>query len=463
MLFTDGRLSLGGSTIPLFYLSSIVSVLYIQTISFWLFINEKYYTCFTLLALTTYFHPASGLFFIMTLMLALLVRIFNERKFGIFVKSGIIGLLIFIPNAVLISKNLSPLRDSVEFFHLFYLLKGGHAFPQDYWFGYLFTFETLIILYFLYKSKKVLIQHLSLVFSLLGIILFFVLVWLVNLFYVQNLQFFYLYLAMRSAYILKPLLSLFLGCAIFAYARDSSLVSKLNIVLILTAAFISNQAWSGVPLAFVIFFELLRKFYSDLDARWYKRVADIFNRVNKRRLIIAVSTISAVLVFWVFGNKYNGKWFKVWNLLNGKNEFNYSFDVSKNYGFKNSNPDFSSLIDWSKGFKGKMFITQPTDCSMNALRFLTKNSIYINTCDMAQLSYVPDSYLLGYERLKKIGFVIKERGVFDESQYYKMNLSDYKSLNEADYIVFDKNHPAFQSKNEKPVFEDRRYVVFKLR
>lgn len=463
MLFTDERLSLGGATIPLFYLSSIVSVLHLQIFSLLLFFKKYYLPCFILLGFTTYFHPAAGFFFLLVLGATLFFESIKEKKVGEFAKIVTVSALICLPNLVLLKSNLDINAVSGDFFSIFYPMKGGHAYPQDYYFAYLFTLISLVLAGITFRKKIFDINNQKIIFKIILFTLIAVVVWLVNLFFIKNLFVFYLYFAMRSTYILKPLIALLLSIIAFALVREKKFLSLVAAGLILVSLISPNYEKAWIFLAPVLVWVLIRDYFASFDEQVYNFFKRFFFKFNRKALVYIPAAALVVVALILFGNKFNNKWVKLVNLTKGQNDFNFSFNKELNFGINKSNPDFSSVLNWAKNFKGKMIIVPPDNCLMNTFRFITKNSVYINTCDMAQLTYVPENYFEGWRRMQQIGFRIKSRGEFDTSLYYVLDLVELKEKGAADYIIFDKFSPDYKVKKETPIFQNDHYIVYSLK
>ncbi len=469
LLFVDSRLSLGGTLIPLFYLTSISSVQFLQTIGLLLFLNKKYTVSFVLICLSSYFHPASAFFYLAVLVPVLFLEIWKDKRFKYFTGVLVVIAAVLLPNIILVGRNLELPADTQKFFDIFYNLNGhgvGHAYIESYFtLSYTYTIAVLTLLFLIFRKNKQVINEQKTVANILIFSCVAVILWLINLYFIRNLPVFYLYFAMRSTYILKPLLIILLSVLIITFVREKSSFSKVAAVLLVVSLiepFISLAVLFVLP---VIAWMALRDRVVSLDEKLLissRKIIGKFGLDNRRTLILLV-VVFLVISVGLFGYKFNNKWHKLYRLMRGENLFNYSFSEKRNFGYITAYPEISKVIDWAKSFKGKMIITPPENCLFGNIRFITRNSLYVNICEMGQLSYMPKYYYVGYERLQEIGFRVISRGVFDSSDYNKLDLNELRMKNEADYIIFDKYSTNYFARREKPVFEDKQYIIYSLR
>ena len=183
-----------------------------------------------------------------------------------------------------------------------------------------------------------------------------------------------------------------------------------------------------------------------------------------KALIKIFFTLIIIFGLFIFSYRFNDKLYKLYQLINGKNVFNFSFNHESNFGWNKKNPPFGELLDWAKQFKGKMFIVPLLDSDISTgFRFITKNSTYISFFDMGQLSYTPLYYFQGFDRLQELGFVWVGRRGFDLSAYNKLTISEVKKL-DADFIIFDKQSALYtKQKDVLPIYENSRYITYQLR
>lgn len=468
MIFVDSRLSIGGTTIPLFYLTSFSSLHFLQIFGLYFFVKKRYILSFVLISLTAFFHPASSIFFLGILGSVLLINSIKTKNYSQLFKPCIAALVILVPNLLFVNKTLGSTGDSENFFRIFYNLNGlgyGHIYAENYPWQYAFTLVAFLLLLIFYYKKLFDFQHKKIIFQIFSIMFLFLGFWLINIYYVHIVQLLYLSWAMRVTYIVKPLFSFLFVLAAFSLVERDNILSKLVAVLL-----IFSLAVPSFPVAVGILCLLILFFIFNLDKTktaekinsFLKQISDKVIVKNKTLFIgILLFILAAVAVLSVY--RYNSKVIKLYKLSRGENTFNFNFDINKNYGLDKSDPPFGELLHWAKGFKGKMFITPINDCRFSgAFRFLTKNSIYTNICDMFQNQYLPKEFFEGYDRMLQLNFKIIRRGVFNYTDYNKLELSYLRKM-DADYVVFLKNSEGYMEKPDKPIFENSEFIIYQLR
>jgi hypothetical protein len=366
-----------------------------------------------------------------------------------------------LPNIFLLRQNLGNPVDVNTFFNLFYLMHGGHAYLEDYFSrSYLYTFG-LYFLMVVVCFKKKLFEHQNQVIIIAAFIFFGVMVWLVNLYFIKNLFVFYLYFPMRSTYLIKPLF-LMVGVLIsFDLSARGNLLDKILSILLLISMVTATSLQGFLLIVGISAYYIFDK-QVDLFLKKYLKFLYINSRLLSKIYIVGIILV-ILFSLVLLGYKRNNKFYKIYRFFRGDNVFNFSFDVNRNYELHNTCPDCSELNDWAKQYNAKMFII-PFDPKAYhyVLRYITKNSTYISEADMGNLSYAPQFYLLGYQRMLDIGVRIKGRAVFDTTDYDKSPLSRFKKL-EADFVVFDKYSPNYTRKSERPVFENKSIIVYSLK
>ena len=466
LLFVDARLSLGGTTLPLFYLTSIASVLFAQTFALFFFIRGSPIFSFALLSLTTYFHPPSGLFFLAVLGLFLLIQSVKEHRYRTLVYAVGIAAIIFLPNAVLISHRIGFSGDTKLFFEVFRALSGphaGHNYVESYWQAYVMSLASWLLvlvalpkIQFSSQSKKTIQWIIGLSFLVVGL-------GLINLYFFHYLQIFYLYFAMRSTYLLKPLFVFLFVVIAFDLHSKRTVTSLCAAGCLLASLFIPSLVWS-LAVLFVAFVYL----FFDIEGQsWAIRFNAAIGSFLTQRLIRVFQFLFLLILcagIFLFLYNHNNKLQKVFRLFQGENTFNFSFRPEKNFGLNNASPALGEVIDWAKQDKGKMFITPPDNCGFSFFRFIAKNSVYTNVCDVFQLNYTPVYFLQAYDRFLSLDVRYIGWGqAFDYSGYNVLNLMDIRTRNEADFIIFDKTSIGYWQRPETPVFENNQFIIYSLR
>ncbi|MEK9147474.1 MAG: glycosyltransferase [Patescibacteria group bacterium] len=470
-LLVDGRLSMGGTSLPFFYLTSLTSVYYLQIFSFYLFIIGRYWPSIIIASLTTYFHPAAGVFFLSVFFLTLILQSYKKRQaYRLIFKLMAVSLLIFIPNVFLLNKNLGMPVNTADFFEIFYGIKGGHAYLEDYFIrAYIYTLSASFLIFIFFKNKIIEYQDkiLMVIYSIFAVVF----IWLVNLYFIKNLKVFYLYSAMRSTYMIKPLFVALIIFIVYKLAIKNSIFSKIVSLSLLFSLILPGYTMPAalVFLAglFMIFQEKIIHFEKEIFSKYellYKLKRDMDGVKNNKKLIYSGILLIAFICTFLFIYRYHNKLYKIYNFARGENLFNFSFSPDKNFGWNKKDPSFGELIEWAKNYKGKMLIVPLLNSDFSTgFRFLTKNSTYITYYDMGQLSYIPSLYLDGYKRLQEVGFRQEGKREFALDGYDKLEIEKVKKL-DADFIVFDKTSEGYLDRaGYEPVFENKKFIVYKLR
>lgn len=469
MLFVGERFAIGGSTIPLFYLSPVSSVLFAQTWALFFFLKKKPVFSIVIASLTTYLHPPSGIFFMCVFALLMLYDAWKTKQYRQVITGILSAGILFLPNIFLALHRIGPVIDAEKFFRLFYSLNGywfGHIYIQSYPDAYAFTLSAWFFLLYLKKQKQftslaytaILFRFFIAAFLLVGI-------WLVNVYVVHHVQFFYLYFASRATYIIKPLFILLFTVVGWNLYQKKTLTSVGAAGTLVASLIVPSHRVGLALLLLCAFYFLFHIEQVCAGARWNTTLLrdESARGVSRRRLLMIPPLIVAVIVLGMFEHKFNNKLHKVYRLLHGENLFNFSFDIEKNYGLTKAHPTFGGVLDWAKQYKGKMFIIPPNNCMFSgAFRFITKNSIYVNTCDLFQLSYIPEYFFAAYDRLLELNFTVLGFGVFDWSRYNLLDL-EYLKTKDADFAIFDKTAPGYYERAEKPVYENNQYIIYALR
>lgn len=466
LLFVDDRLSLGGTILPMFYLTSIASVLFAQTFAVFFYLKGHPILSFTILSLTTYFHPPSGLFFLMVLGILFLVQSVQKKEYRPFIWSVIVAAVIFLPNAILVTHRIGEAGDTERFFTIFRQLSGpkhGHNYVESYFEAYLFTLSAWALLVVMYIRKKLLYNRAREIMVMISIIFLVVGVWLINLYTIKHLQIFYLYFAMRSTYLIKPLFICLFSLFAFNAWNKKTLIDRLIAVCLMGSLLVPHIFISITLLAVVALYYLF-----DIGKyNMFTKINNTFDYLEQKKtvrysaVVILVCTLLGGASLFLY--RHNNKLHKVYRLLQGENVFNFSFDPEKNYGINKAYPPFGEVVDWARQYKGKMFITPPDNCMFSiTFRFITKNSIYSNICDVFQLNYTPRYFYEAYDRMMELHSIYVSPGVFDFTGYNRLQLDDLQKK-QADFVIFDKTSPGYEKHEEKPVFENKQYIIYQLK
>ena len=233
MLFVGARFAIGGSTIPLFYLSPITSVLFAQTFALLFYLKGSRVWTMAIVSATTYLHPSSGIFFMCAYGLLFLLDAYNDKNYRKFVAAAVLSTLIFLPNIFIAGSRIGEIGDPEKFFRIFYSLNGpgwGHIYIRSYPMAYLFTLTSLLLILVMFFRKKINLTHTATIIKLISIGFVLVGLWLIDVYFVHNVQVFYLYFATRMTYLIKPLFILFFVSAAYGLYQQRTMSSKAVII-----------------------------------------------------------------------------------------------------------------------------------------------------------------------------------------------------------------------------------------
>ena len=345
-------------------------------------------------------------------------------------------------------------------------------------------------------------------------------IWLVNLYFFQNLQIIQTFYLMRFFSLLHPLIIVFTISTVISYLTlDSSYAERsilflvaltpmifspvFALILVTTSvAFIEKRQWSillflalnagyfglllyGSPL------EIKRLLPFILNAILYLRVSNSFNgyqvfvfliflfllfeykfpkssiRIENSRVVI-VSCIGIIFVGIFLLAKPGWQRFKQadynFNLL-------FNFNPSDYWGVRESDRNYSELLDWVKESPYKIFTVPPYNDKFLSFRFLTGKGVYIFHRDIAQLMYSPKYYIKAIKRLVEVagnspelpkafmsGEIVRGNGDYEKNCLYLLESSDY------DAVIFDRRQLIIEyCGSEKSIFQNSNYVVFKAK
>lgn len=502
-LFSDSKLGLNWSNSPMPMLVSLSSVHWLQVLSFYLFLKQRFKTSLFLLALSGYFHPGSSISYFLVFASILVYKCYKEKN-----TRNLVGIIVYLItstiNFYLIIKNSESYRIlPSEYFQIFHIFQ-YHAFLDDHFKeGYVYTFVLIMMIVIYWKDSDKNPNYSSDMFLFLIFSFVWGTVWFFNLYFFKNTTFLHTYYITRIFYLLKPLIILFFVLTIYDITKKQLQFDNLvfAVLALITVLIFSPIVSTILLLSFVSYF--------------YSKRLGIF--------ILFLSLISTFLVFWhidsenikllIFKNYSHNTLIPLeifWGLITcffikkiGQIEkikslkrTSYSFfiaawlsvlliffisdrfvqkikKISKSgifselswkgyFGTKDIYPEYAMLLDWASNFKGKIFIVPPDKFEFLYLRYFTKNGIYISEFDINQLMYSPKYYLEGFKRLQVLGVKISGRHKTSYEDYNKLSLDFLKKLN-ADYVIFIKSDANFINKAALPIFENNKYIVYKLK
>lgn len=502
-LFSDSKLGLNWSTNPMPMLVSISSVHWAQVFSLYLFFNKRYNFSLFFLALTGYFHPGSTISYFLVFSSVLLYKLYKTRNLKLLI-SLLIYFITSIPIFYLIIKNTqsSHLLTS-EYFEIYNVFQ-YHAFLEDHFKeGYVYTFILIILNVFCWNDDKNKINHKVDLFLFLTFSLIWGVLWFFNLYFFKNTSFIHTYYVTRIFYLLKPLIILFFILTLNELINnkfkiwDSVSISLLlmtllifspivSLIIILSFVIYYRNRESGIIVFFIsliIFCIVSKKLgYANFKLLIFKNFS--FNKLilfevgyallififlknleakkkqNYEKNNKFVFTMAAWLTFLLIFFTSERTITKMKKIFKGEIFLELSW---KNYfGQKEIYPDYSMILNWASNIRGKMFIIPPNEYEFLSFRYLTKNGLYISEFDINQLMYSPKYYFEGFKRLKFLGLKIQGRHKTSYEDYGSLSLEELTKTN-ADYVIFNKKMKGFKKKNFPPIYENEKYVVYKLR
>ena len=207
-MFSDGKLGLNWSIIPMKSFLSFSSIYFIEVFALHYYLKKQLYLSFILLGIASYFHPGSAFSFILILSGSFLIDIkkYNLKLAHVLKPLSVFGIIV-VPNILLIiGTNQGRFSITEEYYYIYYNFQ-RHAYLEDhYGEGYLYTILLIIFLYTLMKRgifKSV--EHNENLFTMMMIGILGSLAWLANLYFFHNLQIIHLYFVQRAFYIIKPI------------------------------------------------------------------------------------------------------------------------------------------------------------------------------------------------------------------------------------------------------------------
>lgn len=500
-LFSDNKLGINWSNAPMPFLASVSSIHFLQVLSLFLLIKQRYNISFLILSLTSYFHPGSSLSYFLIFSSIILYKFYKEKKLRLLI-APIIYILAFTPNFYLIlSKYDSAFNLPANYFNIFNIFQ-YHAYISDHINdGYFYTFSLIfIVLKFLYhkdsfKYKNELLQ--IFIFSIVWCIL-----WFINLYFFKNLSFIHTYLVTRVFYLLKPLIILLFFCFLsdiyqdFKTNLDKAFISAVGLTIIIFSPIYS----SVIVLSFLIYlinrkiglisFIFISTIYLlilwNMTGHNFSNLKLYILKLNPNFSFVFLESllfVFVVLILKIYYRKYslnvNNKLpqlmlvlfllifvssdrtlmvFK--NIKNNKKVLNLSWD--NYFGISEYASDYAKLVSWAKEHPYNLFVVPPDEDIFLSFRYLTKNGLFVTEGDINQLMYSPKYYVQAFERLKLLGINIEGRHKTNYDNYYKVPIEDLKKTN-ANYIVYNKSKLMNLLPNiYKRAYENDTYLVFEI-
>lgn len=502
-LFSDKKLGLNWSNSPMPILVSLSSVHWLQVLSLYLFLQKRYKTSLFLLALTGYFHPGSSISYFLVLTSILIYKAYREKNLKI-LTSIIIYLITSSINFYLIVKNSESYKIlPPEYFQIFNIFQ-YHAFLDDHFKeGYIYTFVLILMIVLYWRGSKKRPNYSSVLFLFLIFSLLWGIAWFLNLYLFKNTTFLHTLYITRIFYLLKPLIILFFVLTLYDIVEKKKQVDYLILALlslatillfspivstILLLSFVSYLydkrlgffiLFLCITTTFLVFWQIDSKNFKLLILKNYsynklipleilmglltcfflRKIGQIEKlKITKKtpHSFLIAAWLSVFLIFFVSDRSIQ----KI--KIIAKNGIFSELNFENYFGIRDVSPEFAMLLDWVSNFNGKMFIVPPAEYEFLSLRYFTKNGIFISEFDINQLMYSPKYYLEGFKRLNFLGLKVLGRHKTSYKSYGSLSL-DVISKVGADYVIFNKSNVNFVYKAVQPVYENNKYIVYKLK
>ena len=140
------------------------------------------------------------------------------------------------------------------------------------------------------------------------------------------------------------------------------------------------------------------------------------------------------------------------------------FSKSGYWGIRAKAPAYAELIDWTRGQRADLFAVPPYDNRFTSFRYLTGKGVYAHQSDINQLSYSPDYYYKGFDRLLKLGLVTVNSPKYKWQWGYENHCAEITENIPADYSIFEKHKLVRGRCGSAPVaYENAEFVVYENR
>lgn len=522
VLFADGKFGLHWSAPAVSGLYSITLVHFLQIFALLFFLRKKLALSFSLMSLTTYFHPASGMVYLSVMGALLVFESIRERNIRLLIKPFVYSVLIMAPNVLMLQNGIAPI-DKQTYFNIFKTFQ-THAYLADHYKeGYLYTLAVFVLVVINRFKHIIALEHRKVISDFIIIGFIGAAVWLINVYFIQNISVVYTFFITRIFYVLRPLLILFTLLTAQRLWEQKVALFKI-IAVFLLASLIEFMSFGGMLIvlpAILLFAVANTKHIETISFTKWKYALGafvalaygtaVYERLLSGNLLekilayewlavpfawvsvffaIAVILIISAIIFRKRISVFFSRFFPdASNFSNLSKQFMYplvlvcvcvllkmlvfydfnsmqirTLEKSRNYGYDVLDPAYSALLDWAKQYKGKMFIVPPYDNNFGTFRYLAHNSVYVHQGDINQLMYSPVHYEEAFNRMKELGMNILKRRTFDWSVYNGLSI-EYLKDTDSDFAIFEKKTDAYTKNKEghEPVYENEKYVVYALK
>jgi hypothetical protein len=516
LVCSDDKLSLNWAHVAPAYFISATSVQFLQVLGLLWFLKNQRVLALGITAATGYLHPASALTFGAVYCAIIAYDAMRNRSWKE-LAPVILFACIFLPNALLIASNSQGAFLANKDYFLLFESYQPQAYLEDHFrFGYAYTLALIAFLYRCHTDTNTWLIHKRELFLFIGIGLLGCAVWLINLYFVRNLQFIQTFFLMRMFSLIHPLvvvLTVATAASLYSAAnsyRDRALLLLLAltpmlfspaIALIIVSACVAytmGKSWwpylfgmlalaylGALALALDVSPTNLRGFV--VGAVLSFRADNSFNgfQVGVLALAMALTFLytpkplpggqpKSILLFCVailfVATLLGGR--HAWIRLK-QSDFRlsavFNFNPEDYWGVRQSDRAYAELLDWARLSPDRLFSVPPYDDRFLSFRFLSGKGVFIFHRDIAQLMYSPDYYIKAVQRLVEVGgnapylpkaFMNGE--MRRDNGKYEENCRKLLVNNKYDAVIFERARLSLvQCEYQTPVFQNDVYVVFR--
>lgn len=516
LVCSDSKLSLNWAHVVPAYFISATSVQFLQVLGLLWFLKNRRNLALAITAATGYFHPASALTFGAVYSAIIAYDSIRNRSWKELV-SVLLFACIFLPNALLIILNNQGASFVHEdYFRLFETYQPQAYLGDHFRFGYAYTLALIVLLYSYHARGDTLLVHKRELFLFIGVGLLGCAAWLINLYFIQNLQFIQTFFVMRIFSLIHPLvvvLTVTTAASLFCVAssyRDRILLLLLGltpmlfssvIALIIVSAcaayLIGIRWWPYLLGALAVAYLGAHALMDDTDvglrtfvksAVFYSRDDNSFNGFQVSILALSlvlslqykspkpllVDKSKSILYFCIVilccASYLKG--LSAWARLKQADfglSVMFNFNPSDYWGVRQSDSAYAELLDWARQSPDQLFSVPPYDDRFLSFRFLSGKGVFIFHRDIAQLMYSPSYYIEAVHRLVEIAgdsrylpkaFMNGE--VRRSNGEYEANCRKLLASNMYDAVIFERTRLCHaQCAYQRPAFQNDVYVVFR--
>jgi hypothetical protein len=519
LAFSDSKLSLNWAhVVPAFFISA-TSIHFLQVFGLLWFMRGRRYVALGLTALTGFFHPASALALAAVYGGIVAVDFFQRRDWRVLAPIGLFA-LIFAPNALLIAFNSQgALAPSKEYWEIFRAYQPQAYLGDHFRMGYAYTIALAIFLWVYYKREKALLSRKRELFLFVSIAFFGSLVWILNLYFFENLQIVHTFFVMRVFSVIHPLfICLLVAAMAAAFSSATSVDGRLLligaaltpvifhptvalIVIVCAAAYALGWRYWRILLVSLMatYLGLVAGLHQEMLGNiprfvvWGVLRGHVGNELVAYELCILALFIGLIVKTEAWsvpqsqspapGRRTNALVLIICLLvslqalrmdLSRLKQFDYSpsaafnFDPADYWGGRQRDPAYAELLDWARVSPYKIFSIPPYDDRFLSFRFLSAKGVYVFHRDIAQLMYSPEYYVDAVRRLVMLGGDAPELPKAFMSGEVRRGNGAYEQRCPSlvagpgyDAIVFEaKSIQATACRSLQPVFQNDAFVVF---